>query len=88
MLLTLKFECLRLDKAMPRPDRLWKVRKGMAAIKTVISEREIALSLAQQQVGRVSTNTRVWRQSVSITYPIVGLPCSFLSLPCVTYLVP
>eukprot|EP00047_Mylnosiga_fluctuans_P005112 m.238512 g.238512 ORF g.238512 m.238512 type:complete len:269 (-) comp13313_c0_seq1:110-916(-) len=48
MLLTLKYECQRLERDMPAPDRLRKVKKSMAAIKTVISERDLALEAAME----------------------------------------
>ena len=50
MLMTVKLESERQKRNMERPDRISKVRASMAAIKTVIGERERALQEASEKV--------------------------------------
>jgi len=49
MLLTLRHEAKRQGVPMPGPTRLHKVQKSMAAIKTVIGERERLVKILEQQ---------------------------------------
>lgn len=49
MLLTLRHESKRQGVPMPSPTRLHKVQKSMAAIKTVIAERERLLKVLEQE---------------------------------------
>ena len=44
MLATVKHDAKRTGNSMPAKDRLRKVRNGMAAIKTVIGERDRAVA--------------------------------------------
>ena len=51
MLLTVKHDAKRTGSTMPAKDRLRKVRNGMAAIKTVIGERDRAVAEYNAEKG-------------------------------------